>query len=394
MAITTDPFNAFLDYGDVAVPRASKGPLSGLTFAVKDIYDVAGYPTGCGNPLRLQQSPIHDRNAPAVQRLLDAGAECVGKTQTDELAFSLNGQNRHFPQPVNPRATDRLTGGSSSGSAAAVAGQLCDFALGSDTGGSIRAPASYCGLWGLRPTHGRIPINMTMPLAPSFDAVGWFADDGAIFARVGAIMLGEDRKDFYFKRLLRAADTFELLPTEQEAKALQTASEPVVAVLGAAADINASAAGLDPCYLAFRHLQAHEAWQAHGAWIEKYQPEMMPSVRERFEFGRSVTNEDLARANSVRVVLRSRMDVLLGEDGLMIVPTVPSAAPRHDDVEKTLQANRERALCILSIAGLCGLPQITLPLARIDNCPFGLSLIGPRGSDRSLVAFATGQPVH
>ena len=163
-----DPFNAILDLAEVPVPNAESGPLAGLSLAVKDIFDVAGYVTGCGNPAKASEGRIALKTAAAVQSLLDAGARFAGKTQTDELAFSLMGQNAHFSQPTNPAAPDRVTGGSSSGSAAAVAGRLVDIAVGSDTGGSIRAPASFCGLVGLRTTHGRIPLDGAMPLAPRY----------------------------------------------------------------------------------------------------------------------------------------------------------------------------------------------------------------------------------
>ncbi|MDH3196442.1 MAG: amidase family protein, partial [Hyphomicrobiales bacterium] len=143
--IRDDPVNAFVDYDAIAVPSATSGALAGLSVAVKDIFDVAGYPTGCGSPVKRAESPVHTASAPIVQRVLDAGAAFIGKTHTDELAFSLNGQNMHTGTPVNVRAPGRIPGGSSSGSAAATAAGLCDFAIGSDTGGSVRAPASYCG---------------------------------------------------------------------------------------------------------------------------------------------------------------------------------------------------------------------------------------------------------
>ncbi|MBZ0229567.1 MAG: amidase, partial [Bauldia sp.] len=140
MLIPADPVHAFLDYPDVPVPNAATGPLAGLTFAVKDIFDVAGYPTGCGNPEKMEASRADPpkTNAPAVQMLLDAGARFVGKTHTAELAFSLDGRNTRLGTPDNPAASGRVPGGSSSGSASAVAGGLVDIALGSDTGGSVR----------------------------------------------------------------------------------------------------------------------------------------------------------------------------------------------------------------------------------------------------------------
>ena len=159
MTATRDELNAFLDLPEITVAHAQSGPLTGLTLGVKDIFDVAGYVTGCGNPDKAENSGRAKRTAPAVQSMLDAGAQFAGKTQTEELAFSMIGQNVHFAHPVNPKAPDRITGGSSSGSAAAVAEGLADIGTGSDTGGSVRAPASFCGLIGLRTTHGRISLD-------------------------------------------------------------------------------------------------------------------------------------------------------------------------------------------------------------------------------------------
>jgi amidase len=388
MLVKNDNVHAFLDHDDVEIPAAASGPLKGLTFAVKDIYDVAGYPTGGGSPVRRAESPLHTENAPVVEAMLKAGARFVGKTQTDELTFSLNGQNMHYPEPVNPRAPGRITGGSSSGSAAAVAASLCDFALGSDTGGSIRAPASYCGLLGIRPTHGRVSLARVMPLAPSFDTPGYFADTAAVFGKVAPVFLGEDQEPFALSRLVRAEDAFAELLSGREAEALRPAEAKVAAVLGAARPVTLAPAGLADWYWAFRRIQAVEAWRAHGAWIEDRDPEMTPGVRERFEFGRDVSTTDRQDAEEKRKAQRRRMDEIVGRDGILVLPTVPSIAPLRDLAGDALQAFRERALAILCISGLSGLPQISLPLATMDGCPIGLSLMGPRGSDRALVDVA------
>jgi amidase len=388
MLVRNDPVHAFLDYDDVEVPAASTGPLKGLTFAVKDIYDVAGYPTGGGSPVRRAESPIHTENAPVVDAMLKAGARFVGKTQTDELTFSLNGQNMHYPEPVNSRAPGRITGGSSSGSAAAVAAGLCDFALGSDTGGSIRAPASYCSLLGIRPTHGRVPLARAMPLAPSFDTPGYFADSAAVFAKVAPVFLGEDPETFALSRLLRAEDAFAELLSGREADVLRPAEAKVGAVLGTARPVTLAPEGLADWYWAFRRLQAVEAWRAHGAWIEDRDPEMTPGVRERFEFGRDVSAAERQDAEGKRKAQRLRMEEILGKDGILVLPSVPSIAPLRDLSGDALQSFRERALAILCISGLSGLPQVSLPLATMDGCPIGLSLMGPRGADRALVDLA------
>ncbi len=385
MLIDNDPVDAFLDYDAIAVPSAASGPLAGLSVAVKDIFDVAGYPTGCGSPIKRAESPVHATSAPIVQRVLDAGAAFIGKTHTDELAFSLNGQNMHTGTPVNCRAPGRIPGGSSSGSAAATAAGLCDFAIGSDTGGSVRAPASYCGLFGIRPSHGRLPLERTMPLAPSFDVPGYFADDAGIFARVAPVFLGPDERRFSLSRLMRANDTFTLLMGDGEANALAPAEGQVANRFDDIEGVTVATDGLDDWYWVFRHLQALEAWQAHGAWIEKHDPEMTPGVRERFEFGKTVSREDQASAEAARQVIRRRLDTLVGDDGILMLPSVPSIAPLCDIGAEALQVFRERALAILCISGLSGLPQVSLPLAKFDGCPLGLSLIGPRGSDRALV---------
>ena len=190
----TDELGAFLPGPRISIGGARQGKLEGLRFAVKDIFDLAGTVTGCGNPDWARSHTEARVHAPVVQALLDAGASVAGKVITDELAYSLNGQNFHYGTPVNVNAPRRICGGSSCGSASATAGAAVDFALGSDTGGSVRIPASYCGLYGLRPSHGRITLEGVMPLAPSFDTVGWFARDAELFCRVGEVMLGESRK--------------------------------------------------------------------------------------------------------------------------------------------------------------------------------------------------------
>ncbi|RCW74383.1 amidase [Pseudorhodoferax soli] len=383
-----DPAHAFVPYPDVPVSAAHTGPLSGLSFAVKDLYDVAGYPTGGGSPIVLAMSGIKTRNAPVVQQLLDAGARFVGKTVTDELAFSMNGNNAHFGAPVNGAAPERITGGSSSGSASAVSSRLCDFALGSDTGGSVRAPANHCKLYGIRPTHGRISLEATLDLAPSLDTCGWFARDVQTFARVGAVLLGDDPAPLPAKlRLLRPTDVWSLVEAPV-ADALSAAVARTEQAFGQAADCRVALESWDAMYWNFRYIQAREAWLTDGPLIERFAPPLGPGVAERFAWSREVTDAQVQAARAFRERFTGLLATLLGQDGVLVMPTMPDIAPLRSEGEAGLETYRNRAIQMLCIAGLSGFPQISLPLAQRQGAPLGLSLLGPAGSDRSLIALA------
>ncbi len=381
-----DPAHAFVPYPAEPVPSAGTGPLAGLNFAVKDLFDVAGYPTGGGSPIVLAMSGIKTRTAPTVQRLLDAGARFVGKTVTDELAFSMNGQNAHFGAPLNGAAPDRISGGSSSGSASAVSSRLCDFALGTDTGGSVRAPASHCGLVGLRPTHGRVSLHGALDLAPSFDTCGWFARDVATFARVADVLLGADSAPAP-TQLLWPEDLWALLAPEARAAA-EAAAARVQAVLGAARPVNVVLDDIDAMYWHFRHLQGRESWMTDGPLIERYAPPLGPGVAERFAWSRQVTDAQVAAATAFRTRFKAHLAAVLGEGGVLLLPTMPDIAPLRAAPESGLEDYRNRAIRLLCTAGLAGVPQLSLPLATREGAPFGLSLLGGAGTDRALVALA------
>jgi amidase len=388
MPTPRDTAHAFMPYPDAPVPHAASGPLAGLTFGVKDLFDVAGYPTSGGQPFVLAMSGIKQSTAPTVQRPLDAGARFAGKTVTDELAFSMNGQNAHFGSPVNGAAPDRIAGGSSSGSAAAVSHDLCDFALGSDTGGSVRAPANHCGLVGLRPTHGRVSLQGVLDLAPSFDTCGWFTRDVTTFARVADVLLGDDPAPLPAGvRLLAPTDLWALL----DAEVLEAQRAPrarVEAVLGAAAPAAVVLDGFEAMYWSFRFLQGREAWRTDGALIERHAPPLGPGVAQRFAWSRTVSDAQVAEADAFRARFRTHMAKLLGRDGVLLMPTMPDIAPLAGADESALEDYRNRSTRMLCVAGLAGLPQLSLPLGSRLGAPLGLSLLGPAGSDRSLVRLA------
>lgn len=389
MTASQDPIGAFVPGPQPHLPGAVKGPLVGLTFAAKDLYDVAGFVTGCGNPDYAARRAPADRHAWAVERLLAAGASLVGKTITDEFAFSMNGQNAHYGTPTNSNAPGRLPGGSSSGSAAAVAGGLCDAALGSDTGGSVRIPASFCGLYGLRPTHGAIPLEGVALLAPSFDTVGWFAREPGLLRQVGEVLLPEDGGATAFRRLLLAEDAFAAArPEARGALApLVTRLEQRVA-RRESLEVGREAGGLTQLMQHFRTLQGFEVQGTAGAWVAAEKPRLGPDIAERFAWSASITAEAAQAAAEARAAFRTRLDRLLAEDALLVLPSVPGPAPLLSTPPAALADWRLQVLALTCIAGLAGLPQVSLPLARVEGSPFGLSLIAPRGRDRALLAFA------
>ncbi|GEO16683.1 amidase [Microvirga aerophila] len=388
MLLDADPARAFMPYPAAAVRHAETGPLSGLTFAVKDLFDVAGYPTSSGSPHMLALSGIKTRTAPSVQKLLDAGARFVGKTITDELAFSLSGKNAHFGTPINGGAPDRIPGGSSSGSASAVSNKMCDFALGTDTGGSVRGPANHCGLFGLRPTHGRVSLEGCHDLSPSFDTCGFFARDAATFTRVGEVLLGEDTAPLPQKpRVLLAKDTFGLLQGPVR-EALQPALRQIEAVVGRTQEVNAAQDGFTTLYWAMRYIQSREAWATDGAMIERFQPPLGPGVKDRFEFSKAVTDQQVTESLGIRSVFRERFGALFGQDAILVLPSMPDIAPLLSESEESLNDYRNNALNLLCLSVLSGQPQVSIPLASRAGAPLGLSIMGPAGSDMSLVSLA------
>jgi amidase len=386
MGTPHDPYNAFVAGPENAAIPETSGVLSGLTLAVKDIYAVRGQKTGSGNPDYRAGQPVATETAPAVERLFDSGARYAGRTQCDELVFSLMGQNVHFPHPVNPAAPERVTGGSSSGSAAAVAGGLVDVATASDTGGSVRAPAAFCGLIGLRTTHGLIPLDGTMPLAPSLDTFGWFARDAETYERVAEVMLREGPAPKFRPFRVAALDALVLGPAE--AAEYERMASIAAHMLGAPRKAPALSHSLDDLYWTFRKLQAFEAWREHGAFVAKNGERMGKGVRDRFLFGRDLPADTEKVETPKRDAFRRELGDLLGADGVLVMPTVPGAAPLAVSTFDQQQEFREKALRLLCLSGLTGFPQITIPLGKVDGAPFGISLLGPAGSDLALVRLA------
>ncbi len=388
MTETAKNLGAFCDWAEVHLPGKAGGPLSGLRFAVKDLYDVEGHVTGCGNPDWLATHEPAESTAPAVTRLVEAGATMIGKTITDELAFSLFGENFHYGAPVNTRAPDRVPGGSSSGSAAAVAGGLVDFAVGSDTGGSVRVPASFCGILGIRPTHGRISIEGCMPLASTFDTVGWFANDPELLERVGRVLLDEPAGSKQPGRggVLIAEDAFDLLePSSRDP--VSRALEGLKRTLGAPEPV-ALAADLEDWRPAFLAVNGPEIWGAHGDWITKTKPRFGPFIQGRFEVVSQATAERAAPGRETLARAAAKMAELLDGDKVLILPTTPGPAPFLKTPPEDVESFRQRILGLTCVAGLARLPQVNLPLAAADGAPVGISILAASGGDMMLLGLA------
>jgi amidase len=383
----TDDFGAFVTGERFRIEGKPGGPLAGLTFAAKDLFDVAGHVTGGGNPDWARVNPVPTRHAWAVQRLLDAGASLIGKTITDEVSLGILGENPFDGTAKNPRAPGRVPGGSSSGSAVAVAAGLCDTALGTDTGGSVRVPASFCGLYGIRPTHGRIDVTGMMCQAPTSDTTGWFARDAAIFARVSAVMLEETIPDELPSRLIIADDAFAVADAPA-AVALQPLVERLGRLVGTVSHEVMAPPGLVAWANAQRTIQPSEAWQTFKDWVDRVNPRMQFSVARNLAAAAAITDAERARAQSVREAARARMRKLLPPGTILCQPTTPFPAPLCGQRLSTLDPLRERITRLACHGGLTGVPQVVIPGSTVDGLPIGLSIIGAPGTDATLVAVA------
>ncbi len=372
------------------IAGAASGALAGTSFVAKDNFDVIGHRTGCGQPSWLEDAAPATRSAPAVDMVLAAGVSCVGKAIMDELAFSLSGTNVHYGTPRNPAAPDREPGGSSSGCASAVACGLVDFALASDTGGSSRVPASYCGILGFRPTHGRVSTDGLAPLAPSFDTVGWLARAGDVLECVGRVLLDTREAGGAVERILVARDAVQLLDEECVAPfddALRRAADGLGAEL---VPIDLSGADSDPeaWFLAFRALQGHEAWASWGEWIRRRQPALGPGIAARFEYAATMTWDHAAGAARVGDRACARLAELLPAGTVLALPTASGLALPLTMGRDGKDERRLRTLRLTTIAALTGAPALSLPLCTANDLPLGLTLMAAPGEDERLLAAA------
>jgi amidase len=376
----SDP-SIWREHGTPLLPPLGSGPLGGeplrgRTVAVKDLFAVAGFPTGAGNPTWLALAAPEPEDAWAVRALRAAGAAIAGIAQTDELAFSLSGANAHYGTPPNAAAPGLVTGGSSSGPAAAVAAGQADIGLGTDTAGSVRVPASVCGLFGLRPTHGAVPVDGVLQLAPSFDTVGWLTADAALLAAVGAVLLPPPALTAGPPRRLLSPDP----PNERVLRLAAALGVPVVTTPVLGAD------DITDLLAAFRTVQAAEAWELHGRWITANPGALHPDVEARFQAGASVDLDARKRAAAVIAGYRSTALSVLRPDAWLVQPAAAGPGHARDASPADRDAWRQATLRRTVMASAFGLPSCVIPGAV--SPPEGLALVGPPGADHALLGAA------
>lgn len=383
-----DPFGSLCRDNHVALDPFGDGSLSGLTFAAKDVMDILGSTTGFGQPTWLATHDASTENAVVIDLLLRAGARLVAKTVSDELTYSLSGENIHYGTPTNPTHPDRIAGGSSSGSVSAVAGNLVDFSLGTDCAGSVRLPASYCGIFGMRPTHDHVSTKGVIPFAPSIDTVGWFARDAETLKKVGSVLLGDNYRPGKSERLLIATDCFALVEPEIR-DALQPAVDELRSHFSTVEEITIGQGGLDSWMECFRVVQGAEIWNSLGAWITEAKPALGPGVVDRVAGAKAVTSEQLKAALAVRADIVSHLQEVLKPGDVLCLPSSPRVAPLKNTPTSTVEVTyRYQAISLLSIAGLGGLPEISMPLAKVGGLSLGLSIVGAAGTDGHLLELA------
>ncbi|MGO6996758.1 amidase family protein [Rhizobium leguminosarum] len=378
-----DPWNAFMPYPGADVGHAAIGPLSGFRLAVKDLFDVAGYPTAAGNAAVLAASGIKTSTAPLVQTLLDAGASFVGKTNTDELAYSLIGGNIHFGMPINPRDPQLIPGGSSSGSAVAVAAGLADIGLGTDTSGSIRLPAAVNGLIGWRPTHGSLDNRALRPLAPSFDVPGFMTRSlepmAAVMSAVGMPAANDQPSSILIPKDIFA--TIDDAVADEIIARLRSAGMPI-RMTNAIASFS-----LADLALTFITILQREAWESNRTLFERSPEAIAPDIAARLLSGSHLDDEEVREAGRIRKLFSAEIDRLLRENVVVVLPTLAMSPPRRDAEPESFTVFRSACIKLLCLSGLSGCPQLAFPIV---NCAGSgsLSLFGARGVDRMLIDLA------
>ena len=358
------------------------GLLSKLNFVVKDMCKIKDYRTSCGNPDFYQKFQPADDLAPFLKKILEAGATLEGISICDEFFYSLIGENGHYGTPTNLNAPGCVPGGSSSGSAAALTTNLYDFSIGSDTGGSVRVPASFCGLFGIRPTHSRINTEGVYPMAPSFDTLGWFAKDINIFKKIGSILLNPNKKtEFSFKEFVIAEDIIELANPE----IIKLFNNYINDKFPEIKKIRLSKYNKEEIADNFRILQGGEIQKNIIPWILENKPKISPEINNRIEMAMKITTDEINKAQKFRENLKVEVNKSLTKGIIALFPTTPFSSLKCGQSDEQLASYRKKLMEFTSIAGMTSRPQISMPKFKDNTGPIGISLLGWRYSDEVLL---------
>ena len=358
------------------------GLLSNLNFVVKDMCKIKNHKTSCGNPDFYQKCKVASDFAPFLKVILEEGATLKGITICDEFFYSLIGENGHYGTPTNLNAPGCVPGGSSSGSAAALTTNLYDFSIGSDTGGSVRVPASFCGLFGIRPTHDRINTEGVYPMAPSFDTLGWFSKNIDIFKKIGSILLNLNEKtEFLFKEFVIAEDILELANPDIVNLFNNYINNKFPKIKRFRLSVHDKEIIADN----FRILQGGEIKENIIPWILENKPKISPEISARIEMAKKITNDQIDEALNFRSTLIEEIDKSLPKGMIALFPTTPFSSPKCGQSDEQLGSYRKKLMEFTSIAGMTSRPQISMPKFKDNTGPIGISLLGWQYSDEILL---------
>lgn len=383
--------HAFIETCDIKPYKS--GNLDNLRFAVKDIIDVDGFITGFGNPSWKETHKKALSNACCVDQLLSEGAHCIGKTHTDEFAFSLLGENHYYGTPINPRTPDRVPGGSSSGSVSAVACGVVDFSLGTDTGGSIRVPASNCGVFGFRPSHGRISVAGVHPFAPTFDTVGVFSNTIDMINDVAQILLASEKTGQQSKPTFYVLeDAFQLSDDEIQETILKKLDETISYESVSFSDIFPKENTMDfkQIFQTYCTIQWAEIWNTHGYLITYDKPQLGPHAKKNFHITEELDRSTIQQALRFRWRFFKTINEFLDQNYVLLIPTSPTFAPLKGSIGKDRRKGDyyPRTLGLTAISGLARLPQLSIPFTSYEEKPIGLSLLMKKDQDEQLLSYA------
>ena len=394
LSVYADAARAAADAADArAAHGVSQGPLDGAIVSIKDLFDVAGEPTRAGSKILAEEAAPAEADAVVVRRLRAAGAVIVAKTNMTEFAYSAVGTNPHFGTPGNPRDRARVPGGSSAGAAVAAADGLCEIAIGSDTGGSVRIPAALCGVIGFKPSRQRIPTEGAFPLSFTLDSIGPLARSVADCAKADAVMAGEDFAPL--EPVALAGLRFALA----EGLPLEGLDDTVAAAFGAALDaLDGAGVRITRDKLSLFDDMAEvnakggivppEACAVHRDRLARRAADVDPNVRVRIERGCAVPVADYIETIRARERLVRALDRRLAGTDALVMPTTAIVAPTIAEVAdpKVFAAPNFMLLRNTAIGNFFDLCAISLPLKAA--LPVGLMLLARNGQDRMLLRMA------